>query len=108
MEEYNYRPLPNYLTISSSNIEGLGLFSLRSIDKNTTVGLSHVFDKRFEDGLIRLPLAGFLNHSSKPNCILKKESIGYFLVTVENIDANTELTVDYTLYLCGINYKNLK
>ena len=42
-------------------------YSLRVWPK-TDLGMTHVYDERFEDNYIRLPLGGFFNHSEKPNC----------------------------------------
>ena len=67
-----YRPLPSSLTIKSSSIEGLGLFSTEFIENGRLLGITHVYDDGFEDGLIRTPLGGFFNHSEKPNIELRK------------------------------------
>ena len=63
-----YRPLPNYLTIQKSGIEGLGLFATKKIDKDTNLGTSHVYHVDFDDSYIRTPLGGFVNYSNNPNC----------------------------------------
>ena len=105
MKQYNYRPLPDSVTISKSSIEGLGLFATQDIDANTCLGISHVFDDRFEDGMIRTPIGGYINSSDTPNCIFKKDDLTYTLHTSEIILKGNELTVDYSLYLCGINFK---
>ena len=70
----SYRPLPDCLTIKSSNIEGLGLFATTDIEKNTVLGISHIL---YQKEYIRTPLGGFINHSIK---------------------AGDELTLTYTLY----------
>ena len=62
-----YRPLPNFLTIKKSPIEGLGLYATENIKANTFIGLTHIQDKDFENGYIRTPLGGFYNHSNNPN-----------------------------------------
>ena len=48
--ESSYRPLPNFLTISKSKIEGIGVFTEKNISKGTDLGMSHVHDSRFPDG----------------------------------------------------------
>ena len=58
-----YKPLPKYLTIKESKIDGLGLFALQDIEKNTTIGVSHVKHDDYLHGLIRTPLGGFVNHT---------------------------------------------
>tara|TARA_B100001123_G_C15038807_1_gene918607 strand:- start:432 stop:860 length:429 start_codon:yes stop_codon:yes gene_type:complete len=62
-----YKPLPNFLTIKKSPIEGLGLYATKDIKINSFIGLTHVQDKDFENGYIRTPLGGFYNHSNEPN-----------------------------------------
>ena len=93
-----YKPLPDYLTVKQSNIHGLGLFTMREIPKNTELGITHVLDNRFEDGYIRTPLGGFYNHSTTPNCMIKKEEDCLKLITTRDIKKDTELTAFYTLY----------
>ena len=62
-----YKPLPDFLTIKKSPIEGLGLYATRAIKANTFIGLTHIQDNNFENGYIRTPLGGFYNHSNEPN-----------------------------------------
>ena len=45
LQKMKYKPLPENITIQKSNIEGLGLFALEFIDKNKTLGVSHVKHK---------------------------------------------------------------
>ena len=47
-----YRPLPPYLTIKPSSVEGLGLFAVEPIKKSTKLGVSHVADVHFINGYI--------------------------------------------------------
>ena len=56
MIKNNLRPLPKFLTIKESKIEGLGVFATRNLSKGFDLGISHIFDERFPDGYIRLPL----------------------------------------------------
>jgi SET domain-containing protein len=120
----SYRPLPPFLTIKQSEIEGLGLFAIKDIPSNVFLGLTHVFNTNFEDKYIRTPLAGFYNHSENPNIlsittdqlldltvgtILSNETItelqnvnAYkykYLVTIKNIEKGTELVSKYNLYI---------
>ena len=62
-----YRPLPDFLTIKKSPIEGLGLYATQDIKANSFIGLTHVQDNNFDNGYIRTPLGGFYNHSNNPN-----------------------------------------
>jgi len=94
-----YRPLPNYLTIKESEIEGLGLYSTESLIHGSYLGISHVANDRFENGYIRTPLGGFINHSEDPNCEVREDVDGnLMLFTLRQISANEELTLKYNLY----------
>ena len=94
-----YKPLPNYLTIKKSNIEGLGLFSLSAIEKGKKIGITHIFNESFENNYIRTPLGGFINHSNNPNCKLKDEDGKYLtLYSICQINENEEITLKYKMY----------
>ena len=101
-----YRPLPNCCTIKNSIIEGLGLFATEFIPKGTDLGMTHIFDDRFPNGVIRLPLGGFFNHSENPNCQIVDGSIDEHnnvishlrLITMKDINEGDEMTAFYTLY----------
>jgi SET domain-containing protein len=93
-----YKPLPLYLTIKQSNIEGLGLFATDNIDGNFRIGVSHVVDTRFPNGYSRTPLGGFFNHSNNPNCKVVYEGDFIYLETIKEITAGEELTAMYTFY----------
>jgi len=105
LPEVHYRPLPEGLTITKSKIEGIGLVATKRIEANTELGITHIKNPYFENGYIRTPLGGFINHSDTPNCF-KKEDEGYakgfskhlWLVTNKVIEEGEELTVKYTLY----------
>ena len=95
----SYKPLSNNLTIKKSNINGLGLFATQYINAFTDLGISHIPNDEFENGYIRTPLGGFVNHNNYPNCELKVDDKGYFkLVTMFPIQTNEELTLRYNLY----------
>ncbi len=93
-----YRPLPPYVTIKESEIEGFGLFATEDIDAGFRIGLTHIQDNRFQNGYIRTPLGGFFNHSEEPNCEIKSDIDFLFLYTKHKILAGEELTATYTLY----------
>ncbi len=94
----HYRPLPSYLTIKPSKIEGLGLFSTCAISKGTNLGITHIKDEIFEDEHSRTPLGGFINHSKKPNCKLADFGDEMHLYTLRDIKEGEELTLLYHLY----------
>ena len=109
MEKDNkfYRPLPTYLTIKQSGINGLGLFALENITLGTNMGMSHM---KFNGALLRTPLGGFINHSNTPNCVKAESGPSqktiekklnfekWNLVAMKNIKEGDELTVKYTFY----------
>lgn len=93
-----YRPLPKELTIAKSKIEGLDLFASKDIKKGVILGISHVHDNRFENGFIRTPLGGFINHSEAPNLETIFINEDRFVKTIRSISKGEELTLNYTLY----------
>lgn len=95
-----YKPLPAYLSIGPSSINGAGIFAKEDIPAGIEIGITHVYDPDFENDHIRTPLGGFINHSETPNCEIKtNESEEYrLLFTLEKIEMGKELTVKYTWY----------
>ena len=104
-EKKEWRPLPNFITIKDSKIEGLGVFATQDIAQNTDLGISHVYDERFPDNYIRLPLGAFINHHEMPNCIPvvseSHESIGNIkhirIIAEKDILSGEELTLNYII-----------
>ena len=98
-----YKPLPDTLTIKTSQVDGLGLFAKENIGQGTNLGLSHV---EIDDTVIRTPLGGFINHSGDANCVkvelrMVNEKFDYKkwnLVVLQDIKEGEELTVRYTFY----------
>ena len=90
-----YRPLPKQVTIKQSDIEGLGLYSTESLYPGQYLGITHVANDRFENGYIRTPLGGFINHSEEPNCYISTDTEERILHSVRPIKAGEELTVYY-------------
>lgn len=105
IKDSNWRPLPDFLTIKTSKIEGLGLFALKDIPEGTDLGITHIFDSRFQDKYIRLPLGAFINHHEIPNCnavFAKNDSeIGEIkhirIITLKEIQEGDEITVKYII-----------
>ena len=103
-----YKPLPHGLFIDESSIDGQGLYTNVKLAKKTNLGMSHLELGKL---ILRTPLGGFINHSDKPNCV-KVESVTrqrvtplydhdftkWDLVTIKDIEAGEELTVQYTFY----------
>jgi len=105
IKDSNWRPLPNFLTIKESTIEGLGLFATEDIKGGTDLGITHVYDPRFHDNYLRLPLGAFVNHHEIPNCKAvineEDETLGKMkhirIVTLKDIPKGKELTVKYVI-----------
>jgi hypothetical protein len=93
-----YKPLPGLVTIAPSDIEGLGLFATSDIDARLELGITHIEDDRFINGLIRTPLGGFINHSDTPNCELVESDDKKHLVVIKDVKKGQELTLKYKIY----------
>ena len=104
-KQKEWRPLPDSITIKESTIEGLGVFATQDIEANSDLGISHVYDGRFPDNYIRLPLGAFINHHEMPNCkaIISEShnSLGAIkhirIIAVKNISSGEELTLNYII-----------
>ena len=103
-----YKPLPSYLTIKTSKVNGLGLFTLENIALGTNMGMSHL---KIGDTIFRTPLGGFINHANDANCVKaelrmtdedlqghKYDYKKWNLITLQDIKKGEELTVRYTFY----------
>lgn len=90
--KYTYKPLPSYLTIDNSSIEGLGLIATKDIPEGIYIGASHLV---YYDQVVRTPLGGFINHHRLNNCVLVKDADKYFLKTIKDIVPDEELTLNY-------------
>ena len=97
-----YRPLPDYLTIKPSKIEGIGLYTLVDIDRGICLGVSNIhIDKNkypHVDEYVRTPLGSFINHSTKPNLKKVKDRNTFFIYTIEKVPMGSELTLQYEWY----------
>ena len=90
-----YKPLLDSLTIQKSKIDGLGLFAIKDIKKDTNLGVSHI---SLEDEIIRTPLGGFINHQDIPNC---KRVVKYnksYIYTIKDIKRGEDITLRYEMY----------
>jgi hypothetical protein len=105
IKDSNWRPLPNFLTIKESTIEGLGLFATEDIKEGCDLGMTHVYDSRFQDNYLRLPLGAFVNHHEIPNCkaVFFEEDVEIGkvkhirIVALKDIAKGTEITVKYVI-----------
>ena len=94
-----YNPLPDYITIKESTIQGLGLFATENIPANILIGKIHVPSDKEENGCFRTPLGGFGNHSDAPNCSkILMEDGSWWITTNQNIMSGEEITWTYSLY----------
>ena len=104
-EKKEWRPLPDFLTIKESKIEGLGIFATKDIQDGSDLGISHVYDDRFPDGYIRHPIGAFINHHEMPNCkAIVSESdplLGKLkhirIISIKDIEKGEEITLDYII-----------
>ena len=103
-----YKPLPSYVTVKTSKVNGLGLFALENIVLGTNIGMGHL---KIGDTIFRTPLGGFINHANEANCVkaelrmtnedIKGNAYNYKkwnLITIKDIREGEELTVRYTFY----------
>ena len=99
-----YKPLPDFLMIGPSDIDGAGILAKEDIPAEVDLGISHIYDSNFQHDYIRTPLGGFMNHSDDPNCALidDDENTDYKKIkTIKKIEAGKELTLKYSMYdLC--------
>ena len=94
-----YRPLPDYVTIRESPIEGFGLFATELIPAGTYIGVTHYTNDKHPEGFTRTPLGGFGNHSDTPNCFkIKFDQTKTWLGAIRDIEPDEEITWRYTLY----------
>ena len=94
-----YNPLPDYITIKESSINGLGLFATEDISANILIGKIHVPSEKEENGYFRTPLGGFGNHSDDPNCSkILMEDGSWWISANQDIMAGEEMCWSYTLY----------
>ena len=92
-----YRPLPEFLTINESNIDGLGLLSTGTIEKGVKAGITHIEDP-ITTKLYRTPLGGFINHSEEPNAKIVEVQRVRYLYFLRDIESGEEITVKYSMY----------
>ena len=100
--QLTYRPLPPEVRLGFSDIEGVGLFAKKDIERGHNFGMSHL---KIGDHLIRTPLGGFINHAEVPNCyktkLFRTDKTNYSvwnLVALDDIKEGEELTVTYNFY----------
>jgi len=100
MPAVKYRPLKVGLTIKKSDIEGLGLFATQQMKSGKVLGVTHIKDKKAENGYWRTPLGGFVNHSDYANCHKEENRFtkNLFIKTNRVIEEGEEITLNYTLY----------
>ena len=84
--------------VDKSNIEGYGLIAYTNVSKGFDLGISH-----YGIGMVNGKVVGgditelgvFQNHSDIPNCINKIVGEDIHMVTIKDIKAGEEFTIDY-------------
>ena len=95
-DESTYRPLPQSVTIKSSNIDGLGLHAVVDLPSGTVLGETHVLvHNRDRHEWVRTPLGGFINHSDDPNSYIATDKGDRILHIIKPVKAGEEITVYY-------------
>jgi SET domain-containing protein len=97
--KFYYKPLPDFIEIKKSEIEGMGLFAKEDIEEGTDLGLSHLKVPIIQ-GYVRTSIGGFLNHSTNNNCYLEEQLDwddyrAFNVFTGRDIKKGEELTLDY-------------
>ena len=98
-DKFYYKPLPDCITIKESTVSGLGLFAIEDIEKDYDFGTTHIKVPPIV-GYVRTPIGGFLNHSDKPNTIIRQlydwDDYKIFnLVSICKINKGQELLLNY-------------
>lgn len=100
-KNYHYRPLSPGLFIKCDKDLNMGIYTKIPILVGTILGKSHIIH---DNELIRTETGGFLNHSTEPNCFIKRSDGDYYnLISSRDIEYGEEITVDYYKSDCGLN-----
>ena len=104
--KFYYKPLPDFIDVRKSNIEGLGLFAKEDIEEGIDLGMSHLKVPIIQ-GYVRTAIGSFLNHSKQNNCYLEQQLDwddyrAYNVITARGIKKGEELTLDY--HIDGLEY----
>ena len=129
----NYNPLPKEFSIRDSYIHGIGIFVKEDINpdvdfyinyfNNVKEYITHIVVKRTNScdelsvkKIYRSPLGGFINHSTNPNCTIRKqdkflntgdyEITEYYLDPLRSIKRDEEITLNYLNEECGSDYES--
>lgn len=99
--KFYYRPLPNYLLVGPSSIEGTGVFAIEELAADLDLGMTHL-KVPILNGYVRTPLGGFVNHTENANCYLVEKLDWddyrvFHLYTARPIKKGEELTLNYNL-----------
>lgn len=109
-----WSPLPQFLEIRDSEINGRGLFATSDIEAGSVLGISHIeflssnyetkagiVDSPYESFIVRTPTGAFVNHADIPNCERQKfcleTVVVNVLVALRDVAAGSELTLKYVM-----------
>jgi|TARA_R100000081_G_scaffold20222_1_gene8634 hypothetical protein len=102
VNKFYYNPLPDYLEIKKSKIDGMGIFAKEDIERDTNIGITHV-QIPILTNFLRTPLGGFINHSEENNCYLA-EMLNWDRYKVFNLFSEVdilkgeEITLNYHIH----------
>ena len=105
-EWYEHRHFPRNLYKAKSEIHGYGIFAAEEILKGDHLPVTHIEMNSSWEGhqLVRTIFGDYLNHSATPNCGISSslhfgsEVFVYIAISLRDIEAGEELTVNYHLY----------
>lgn len=93
-----FKPLVEGLRIGDSEIEGQGLFATRDWKVGESIGVTHLYDKRFKDEWCRTATGGFINHSESPNIKLVTDNDMKWGKVLRAVKKGEEMTTFYHIY----------
>lgn len=79
----------NLFYVNNSRINGVGVFCGMSIQKGNILFKAIEYNKKIT------PLGTKVNHCNNPNSQLVKMNNDWYLISIKNIDKNSEITADY-------------
>tara|TARA_R110002110_G_scaffold16569_34_gene71729 strand:- start:35 stop:817 length:783 start_codon:yes stop_codon:yes gene_type:complete len=89
----SYQPFPEGVTLGASLVHGVAVCAETTFEKGHEFGITHVKHADFEDGYVRTPLGGLLQHADDPTCELYADGEYVRLRCIRRIGSCMELTI---------------